>query len=564
MMKPPSITTFVCLCLPLLAPSIASQNLGELLPTPFIPQEADPIAQYEKYMERLPFVYHTWGRTVLARTRTDEALALLLEDYRKPPANEEFARYTMSELFGKYFDRALWADPFAQLRKKHDGPGDMWMWVNTLALSDDAEDTSSVLQLIRESKSVLHKAAAIEALTLRGREAVIDVIPEVCATFPRKSKPGERRLLIGALSGAILANKGNLSDPRMQKATRAYINLLAEDVGLTHSASMVVSRHLARTFGINQSDIAPEPWIRLLERTSSSATRPSGTRSQLRFFGIEAKGDRICYVIDMSNSMLEPIDPELLKKGPVTGPRKRGQIPDENDIPWHKIKTRFDLAREHLKISIQRLSDDKRFCVVWFGDDSDVLRTTPGLIKATRSNVSRVVRELDAIEAGPLPPNLSVEDAPYGYLKGKTNLHGGLVRAFSMRAKGMAHEHGYIDLKSLAEGCDTIFLISDGAPSFDDFDVVDVPYDDVVIVRDGEYGRRSEAVHDVTYPGPMVYPSWVYAELRRLNAFRKVPVHCVGIGEADIKLLRALAEVSHGEVYVLGAKASTPVKKPPR
>ena len=28
-----------------------------------------------------------------------------------------------------------------------------------------------------------------------------------------------------------------------------------------------------------------------------------------------------------------------------------------DDLPWHKIKTRFDLAREHLKISLLRLPD---------------------------------------------------------------------------------------------------------------------------------------------------------------------------------------------------------------
>ncbi len=564
MMKPSTVLLLVCLCIPSLTTVSVAQYWGRL-PEPTIPKEADPLAQYEKYIRRLPFLYHTWGRTVLAKAGGAESLALLLEDYRSPVAYQEFARYTMSELFGRYFGDDVWMDEFAQLRQDHDGPGDMWMWVNTLGLSDDDQDTAAVIQMIRESKSVLQRAAAIEALAFRGRMAVIDVIAEVCAEFPRKNKPGERRLLIGALSSAVLANKKSLSNSRMQSAIRAYINLLAEDVGLSHSAKMVIARHLAKTIGIDRRYIEPEPWIRLLDQNYSPPKRLGETVSQLRFFGIEAEGDRICYLIDMSNSMLRPIDPELLRKGPITGPRKRerGQIPDENDIRWHLVESRFDLAREHLKISIQRLSRDKRFCVVWFGDEAGHLDSTPGMIPATRSNISRVLRELDAIETTPRPPTLAEADAPHGVLKGETNLHGGLVRAFSMQARGFAKGYGDLDLKAIAEGCDTIFLMTDGAPSADDFEIVDEYYGDGTIVSEREFGREVAIVNDVTYHGPMVFPNWLLAELRRMNAFRKVPVHCIGIGEADIDLLRALAEASQGEVYLLGAKAKSADRKEP-
>ncbi len=120
-----------------------------------------------------------------------------------------------------------------------------------------------------------------------------------------------------------------------------------------------------------------------------------------------------------------------------------------------------------------------------------------------------------------------------------------------------------MDLKTIAEGCDTIFLMTDGAPSSDDFQIVDDYYGDGTIVREKEFGREVEIVHDVTYHGPMVFANWLLAELRRLNVFRKVPVHCIGIGEADIDLLRALAEASQGEVFLLGAKAKSAGRKEP-
>ena len=62
-------------------------------------------------------------------------------------------------------------------------------------------------------------------------------------------------------------------------------------------------------------------------------------------------------------------------------------------------------------------------------------------------------------------------------------------------------------------------------------------------------------MNDVTYHGPMRFPNWLFAEVRRLNVFRKVQIHCVGIGDADIDLLRAIAEVTHGGVYLFGAEA---------
>jgi len=558
MMNYPMVTPLVLTGVLTLAVTTTAQTKNRSLPETTIPQEKDPIAQYKKYIQRVPFLYHTWGRMVLAKARESETLDLLLRDYRKPISHEEFTRYTVAQLFGRYFDNFAWVDQFAKLREEHDGPGDMWLWINTLALSSDARDSAAVAQFARTTEDTMHKSAAIAALATRKRRVVIDVIPEVCAALPRKNKPGERRMLIGALSSAILANKDALSDQQMQKSLRAYINLLAAEVGLTRSAKMVIARHLAKTIGKDRRYIEPEPWLRLLDQDYTAPKRTGNTVTQTTFFGIDAEGDRICYLIDMSNSMLKPIDPSLLKKGPVTGPKKKrrkGQLPGEDDIPWHLIKSRFDLAREHLKISIQRLAKDKRFCVVWFGDRSGLLKSTPGMVKASRTNVKRVLKELASINPTARPANMVEADAPHGILKGFTNLHGGMMRAFSMKSKGFTKTHSYVDYKTLAEGCDTIFLISDGAATSDDFDASDRHYGDIRVVSELEYAREVKAVRNVVYQGPMVSAQWLYAELMRLNAFRKVPVHCIGIGEADVRLLRAFAGVSHGEIVLLGAKA---------
>ena len=42
-------------------------------------------------------------------------------------------------------------------------------------------------------------------------------------------------------------------------------------------------------------------------------------------------------------------------------------------------------------------------------------------------------------------------------------------------------------------------------------------------------------------------------DLRRLNLFRKVEIHCLGTGEADRALLDSIAEVGLGRVRVVGS-----------
>ena len=136
--------------------------------------------------------------------------------------------------------------------------------------------------------------------------------------------------------------------------------------------------------------------------------RPAGGRYRRNTFGSETPatdGERICYVVDMSDSMLKEIAPSARPEGPITGPKqkKKRELLDEGDLPWHKIKTRWDLAREQLRVSLLRLTPDKHFSVVWFGDSADTLDATKGLVKATKANVDRAIAELDSIKATEAP-----------------------------------------------------------------------------------------------------------------------------------------------------------------
>jgi len=519
------------------------------------------LKRYKQCIVRKPFRHHTEGRRTLASTMDVRALPILAHDYSKPKAYRENSRYTVASLFGRFFDEDAAVDTLISLRTKHRAPGDAWLWVHALTIESRQRSNEAALKVARTSGSLFLRAAAIQALAERGGTDVLPVVTETCAAMPESA--AERRLIIGAMSSAILSNRYQLEDPVMQKAIRAYIGLLKPEMELTHSAKMVIARFLSKTIGKDSLYITPEPWLRLLDAGYEPPVRSGNTVvAKTRFFGVVSEGDRICYVVDMSDSMCKLIEPGLEKKkkrGPITGPKKKRSkkvrrnrlAPDESDIPWDQIRTRFDLAREHLKISIQRLAEHKRFCVVWFGTKSGMLKSCPGMIPASTFNIQKVINELDSI----IPGQPKEPDAPDGVLRGRTNMHSGLRRAFSLRAKGFAGKHEYVDMKAMAEGCDTIFLLSDGAPSWDDFGIKDKDYGEDIVIRDNEYKKPAPRTPILTYHGPYVHNHWLEDEVARMNVFRKVQIHCIGIGEADLQLLKGIAGNGMGEVILRGAKA---------
>jgi hypothetical protein len=520
-------------------------------PKPEQSQFDKALARYQECIKRLPFLYHTDGRQKLAESRKPEALAILAKDYTQGRQYPEYTRYTVAMLIGQHFKGGVFVDALKALREANQKPVDAWLWYQALAIEAKVLGTEAALALATQGKQVWQRAAAILALGDVSPSALAQAILATCAAFPRKDREGDRNLLLGAMSGAILENRREVKSLEFKVAMSAYIGLLADSVGLSHTAKIQVARHLQWVLDGPALFVNPEPWLELLERGEVRRPAAANTVVQPRFFGIESEGEHFCYVIDMSDSMCKPIAPSVRPAAPVTGPKKKpkGMLPDESDLPWHLIDTRWDLAREQLKISLRRLPPDKHFAVVWFGNESGTLDSTKGMIKATPGNVAKVCEELDSIKPGP-PDQLK---APDGVLRGNTNMHSGLRRAFGLCGEGYIDEAAYVDPAALRQGCDTVFLLSDGEPSWDDFSVDDTNYHEGEIVHDVEYKKKAPDAPRVTYYGPFHDPTWLRRDFERMNAFRRIRMHCIGIGEANGSLLRALAEVGRGEVYFVGA-----------
>jgi hypothetical protein len=524
------------------------------------------LARYDECKVRIPFRHHVEGRQRLAETRSALALPLLAGDYVNAKTFPEESRYTLAALFGRNFDRAEFVDALTALRTANAKPVDTWLWVQALRIQADHVGDSDVIAIAIDAKSALHRAAAIAAIGASRNANLKAVVVPNCVAFPPKNKEADRMAILGALSGALFENRTRVNDTEYREALTAYIGLLADDVGLSHTAKVQMARHLQWILKGPALFVNQEPWLELMARGEVKRPGPSHTVVAPRFFGVETEGERICYVVDMSDSMCKEIHPSSKPPmAPLTGPRvkKKRELMDESDLPWHKINTRWDLARENLRISLFRLTPDKHFSIVWFGTEAEPLESCRGMIKATKGNIDRVIAELDSIEAK-MPEKLSPEDkvkSPDGQLRGRTNMHAGLKKAYGLAGRGFVDKVAYVDPEALTEGCDTIFLLSDGAPSYDDYEGLDKDYGEGNVVVDQEYDAPAKRTPQLYYPGPYVDENWLVEDVKRMNAFRRIRLHCIGLGEANMGLLRKLAEMGHGEVYAVGDKQKQELEK---
>ena len=528
----------------LFVPAVAAQNS----PGNSAKAYEEALARYRTCMDRLPFVHHTEGRTRLANTRKPEALQVLCADYEKAKDFPEYSRYTLANLFAQNFSNDAAAVTLEALRKANSKPVDTWLWANTLRIHADRIGDAEVREIATTSENVLHRAAAIHALGESRNGDIKSAIVTNCLEWPKAE--ADRCIMLGAMSGALMENKRHVNEEEYRTALTAYISLLAPEAKLTHTMQIQVARHLQKILNGPTLYVNPEPWLELLQRGDVKKKTAEKTAAQSRFFGIESDGERFCYVLDMSDSMCKLIAQNAKPAAATTGPRKRpkGVLPDESDLPWQNIKSRWDLAREQMRITLQRLTPDKHFSIVWFGSDSGMFASTKGMVKATKANVEKAIAELDSIKQGAAGVNQAID----GELKGKTNMHAGLRYAFSLSEKGYVDEVAYVDPAVLTDGCDTIFLLSDGAPSWDEFFQEDTNYKEGQTVVDTEYNKPAPDQPRTTYFGPYNTPEWILEDVRRMNAFRRIRMHCIGLGEADMSLLEKLAALGNGELYVFG------------
>ncbi len=528
------------------------------------PAPADPAtfdaaaARYRAMRERPSLNRRLEGRMILARIADERAFATLVEDYRAPDQPEEVVRSVLVTQLADFHPEprpAAWR----AWRTEHGKAEHSWLWFRALCIEDAAEP-GVWREAAGSGLPVELRAAALAAAAARKGGAVLDdetlgFVMELAAKLP--SRPHERAMLLEGLFGLFETPSAALQ-PRQRGVLRSLVHIMGERQTSPRSR-IVLARSLARALGRDNIGTNAADWLELLADAPADQIELAYAKKRAvakhGFFGITEFGKAIAYVIDASDSMLEPLTPrELADLQPRTGVGAPAGgtstgASAERALDWTKVKTRFDGARELLKLALRDLAPDTRFCVVLFGDKAEYLASTPELVPASPKNVAAACAAIDAIATGPVR-----QDRPHGTLRGKTNLHGGMALAFrageGKRTRGAAKRRipQYAQLDE--RGVDTIYLLSDGAPSSDDWDGRDTSDHDYVM--DGETRERRPHQGDVIYGGPFTWVSYLVPELRRLNLLQRSAIHAIGIGEADFRLLELIAAAGHGSTVVIG------------
>lgn len=334
------------------------------------------------------------------------------------------------------------------------------------------------------------------------------------------------------------------------------------------------------------------------------------------FMGLDVLGERIVFLIDASDSMLNPLsdaDRDAIKN-PVTGERRKAGD-GEYEIDWKRVHNRFDAAREHVKWTLSRLGKDKQVAVILFGDDAEPLPVTRSFVSASSGNARKIGAALDAIRPGEAPADKQ-STRPHGVLLGETNYYRALLAAYRMGKGGIVNEpREHWDLKLVTEGADAIFLLSDGSPIRDGFrgDTPKIDYEYTgsayyatkqpgegewvefparpaqpereIQTRDPETGaitktkipaqpaqpasrmwRKKEVYryqfenHDDNGPYACAQNFGFSAfemtnlldEVERMNLVRRCRIQCVGIGEAQMAWLKPIAKQGGGKAVFFG------------
>jgi hypothetical protein len=433
---------------------------------------------------------------------------------------------------------------------------DAWLWYNVLRAHVNQDGAEATVKLVKDrGANKFVRAAAIEVLAKSGSPEVLTLVAELLE-LKNLPKPGlELRLLATASAAALRAPnlKGSRDSQEYKAAAKAVINLL-DIKDIEDLTKLGVARELAQLFGVDERERVSAPWLRRLDKVPEPKGSGSDTGVVPSFMGIRGRGNRFVYVIDFSDSMLVPLtqdDKDEFERGGHDTSVPSADLTKEPTIklPWNSIRHRLDAARECLRMALRDLTEDKQFAIVLFGDVAETFKSTPGLVKATRANIAAAERELDAFD----PMGTTVGDKKG--LKGKTNMHGGLRLAFRLTDKApVPGDDEFVNSLTFTNGADTIFVLTDGIPNWDDFPGKGAPEPDIK-TGDPESGRR-EASKGVdvqyNYPGPYADKTFYLRDVQRLNLFRKVEIHCVGIGEAHSGWLEATARLGNGRSRRVG------------
>ena len=166
--------------------------------------------------------------------------------------------------------------------------------------------------------------------------------------------------------------------------------------------------------------------------------------STVSFFGIQAAGERIAFIIDLSRSMVED------DKGGLNG---------------------ITVLKNELKNMVQKLNDGTFFNLIFFDDGVDLFK--PKLVVAkppTKKEADEFIAPYYADFGKELLQNYSQDNRNWPSATRLRNYNLPMLESTAKYVSGGGNRNSQIDTPLAAAfqmQADTIFIISDGAPSFE-------------------------------------------------------------------------------------------------
>lgn len=503
------------------------------------------------------------GRVSLALTKDERALRILQRDYANPEPPRDEVRYLIAETASFSFD-AEFADEWDDWMEDESDPDDAWLWFQGQAACLRV-GPSEIRRLVSAEEDVFLRAAALEALSVHVAQEQVpatEVVGRILDEIQTLPEGAERGILVGSLAAVGLSLQPYLTQVEVRQAIAQVIKQV-DNEDTPAWARLAVARRMAKLTGMPSVTLRTQYMLDALEGTAQPESATDKRYAHPRFMGVEATGTRICYVIDCSDSMLAPLSHE--EKQALRAPARNSGMPergtaDQRPLPdqldWDRIDNRFDAAREFLKLSLATLTRDQSFAIVCFGSKAAPLKRVAGMRRASKTRVRQAVAALSAMKA-----TSPTARRTHGRLMGDTNLHAAIRLAFRVIPSGVIRRLEHVDERGFADGCDTIFLLTDGVPTVDDYTgtrvglrLVGGKWRDPETGTEGGSGNSRLKRGHMRVKGPYASSGsrWLEGDVQRMNMFRKVEIHCVGLGEADGEYLTALASLGLGSVLMIG------------
>jgi hypothetical protein len=284
----------------------------------------------------------------------------------------------------------------------------------------------------------------------------------------------------------------SLSQTRSPEVVTMLIEALkAEDGRLRDDINAVLLEMTGQNMGY--ADVWERWWTAVGRKLPEEGSAAEGTpeapvyKDGHRFYGIQSRSNRIVFVVDVSGSMNQPVDP-VKQKPVVTGKAQEAEGPAPG-------RTRLEVAANELRRAVDKLSPQADFTIIFFSHSPWIWKRD--LVKATPEAKKEAHKAIDGMRG-----------------IGATFTLGALREAFTMAgALGSQQKTGKTGGK-----VDTIFLLSDGAPTDNKFDGAE-----------------------------LMDPGIIIESVREWNKDLHVVIHCIAVDLPDNGFLRTLASENGGQ-----------------